>query len=499
MIFKKKLKKKPSADKTNQKLEGGSFRSNTVLDTRCRAITDKYEYQETLGEGKMGKVASARKIKPSYDKRDNPPPHELVALKSAIVKASDMHCVKALRREIDLLKELDHPNVVKGLEAYKSSDRNIHLAFQYCTGGNLYSRFPVDEDGQRVPFHEKDAAPIIYQLLSALSHMHASCICHRDVKFENIMYDSEDTNVINLIDFGAACKFNPGKAMQDPIGTVYTMAREVQMGKYTEKVDLWSVGVITYMMLSLTKPFYGESKYKIVSKIMKGVFRYYSPRWENVSSTAKSFINALIEIDPEKRLSAAQAMNHPWIKEFYPSEEYCIDDEKTLKILHDSIVKYSTYNEFKKIGLIIVAHQMETDHVEIMRKVFDTYDANKNGTISFPDFVTMMGKIQQDYNTDDLREIFHKITMDHTSKAIRYTEFLAMAMGMEPKLVTEDRLWRAFDRIDYEARGTITKEQLKLLMGCDYQYERINELWGEHDFGAGISFEEFVSFFDDFI
>lgn len=244
MIF----RKKPCADKTNLNLAGGSFRSNIVLDTRCRAITDKYECQETLGKGKMGKVVSARKVKPSYDKRDSPPPRELVALKSAIVKGKDLHCVKALRKEIDILKELDHPNIVKGFEVYKSSDRNIHLAFQFCSGGNLYSRFPVDHDGQRVPFREKDAAAIIYQLLSALSHMHTSCICHRDVKFENIMYDSKNTNVINLIDFGAACKFKPGKAMQDPIGTVYTMAREVQRGKYSEKVDLWSVGVITYIM-----------------------------------------------------------------------------------------------------------------------------------------------------------------------------------------------------------------------------------------------------------
>ena len=153
-----------------------------------------------------------------------------------------------------MLKGLDHPNVVKCYEVYKTSDRNIYLAFQYCKGGNLYSRFPEgDEDDDKgkklkVPFSEENAACILYQLLSALAYLHARGVCHRDVKFENIMFDNEASNVINLIDFGASCKFEKGTSLYDPIGTIYTMAREVLMGKYSEKADLWSMGVIMYMM-----------------------------------------------------------------------------------------------------------------------------------------------------------------------------------------------------------------------------------------------------------
>ncbi len=172
------FKKKQNSSKKKLVVKG-SFSGNVVLDTRCRAITDKYEILKTLGEGKMGKVASARKLKPSYDKRDSPPPRETIALKSAKVEKSNDRAVKALRREIDLLKKLDHPNIVKAYEVYQTSDRNLHLCFQFCTGGNLYSRFPVNSEGTKIQFCEEDAAEIIYQLLSALSHMHASGICHR--------------------------------------------------------------------------------------------------------------------------------------------------------------------------------------------------------------------------------------------------------------------------------------------------------------------------------
>ena len=475
----------------------GTFRSNIVLDTRCRNITDKYEIIKTLGEGKMGKVASARKIKTTYDKRKVAPPGIQVALKSAVMNKKGKHNVLMLRAEIDALKALDHPHCIKPYEVYITSDRNLHLAFQFCTGGNLYSRFPENKEGTKICFSEKDAAFIIYQLLSALAHMHANHLMHRDIKFENIMLDSPNSQVIKLVDFGAGAFFKEGQHLSDHIGTVYTMAPEVLRGKYDEKADIWGVGVICYMMLSLTKPFYGSSKIIITQKILRGETKYYSPNWDNVSDSAKSFIRSLLTMDPDKRLSAIQAMKHPWIGEEYPTSEREASDE-VVKGVHDSIVQYIEFNDMKKIGLNVIAHQMDTDLMWDLKKVFETFDKNKDGTMNFPDFTVMMRKVKPDYDIDTIRQLFRKVTFDSKSKILYFTEFLAAALGYQKDIVTMDRLWRAFDRLDHEKRGFISRENMSEILGSDYNEDRIDGIFEKQDSGV-ISFATFVGFYDSFL
>jgi len=472
----------------------GTFRSNIVLDTRCRYITDKYEIIKTLGEGKMGKVASARNIKTTYDKRKDAPPGIQVALKSAVMNKNGKHHVLMLRAEIDALKALDHPHCIKPYEVYVTCDRNLHLAFQFCTGGNLYSRFPKNIEGTRICFSEKDAAFIVYQLLSALAHMHANHLMHRDIKFENIMLDSPNSQVIKLVDFGASAFFKEGKHVCHHIGTVYTMAPEVLRGKYTEKADIWGVGVICYMMLSLTKPFYGSSRNVITQKILKGETKFYSPNWDSVSDSAKSFIRSLLTMDPDKRLSAVQAMKHPWIDEQYPTSEREASDE-VVKGVHDSIVQYIEFNDMKKIGLNIIAHQMETDLIWELKKVFEAHCKNKDGTMKFPDFTVMIRKVTPDYDIDTIRQLFCKVTFDSKSKNLYFTEFLAAALGYQKDIVTMDRLWRAFDRLDHEKKGFITRENMSEILGSDYNQDRIDGIFEEQDSGR-ISF---VGFYDSFL
>ncbi len=115
---------------------------------------------------------------------------------------------------------------------------------------------------------------------------------------------------------------------------------------------------------------------------MKGEFKFYSPKWGSVSNTAKSFINALLTKDPKKRLSAADALKHPWLNEYYPTSKHHASQEM-LQAVHDSIVRYGKFNDLKKIGLNIIAHQIETDHVKAIRNAFDAYDVNKGMEIAW--------------------------------------------------------------------------------------------------------------------
>jgi Serine/threonine protein kinase len=304
----------------------GSLNTNLVTEIN-RDVQQDYEQVKLLGGGKMGLVYTARKITPH--KKDSLAQNgcERYAIKQAAISKQSAHFLECLRKEIKALKSLDHPNIVKPYHVY-TPNKNVQLVFQFCSGGNLYSRYPVDDStGAKVPYTERDTAKIITQLLSAVAHMHARGFTHRDIKFENIIFESTHPDAeIKLIDFGLAQDID---VMVECCGTTYTMAREVLTLKgYTNKVDIWSVGVIVYMMLSLTKPFYGRNKMIITNKIMKGDFRYYSPRWENVSSGAKNFIEALIEKEPDIRLSAVKALDHCWLKQEYP-----VIDRNPLKTL----------------------------------------------------------------------------------------------------------------------------------------------------------------------
>ncbi len=265
----KKSRAAESSKRTSdQEILQGNLGSNIVPEFN-KDISHDFQRLETLGGGKMGTVFTASKISIMKSPSERPSEGQNVyAIKEAVVSTKSKHFLECLRVEIDALKALDHPYIVKPLAVYYTK-KNLYLVLQHCTGGNLYSGFPVDDStGEKVPFSEKKTAEIIYQLLSAVVHMHAKGVCHRDLKFENILFETKHPDSkIKLIDFGIAQNM---RLMLECCGTTYTMARDVLTLKgYTNKVDLWSVGVIVYMMLSLTKPFYGKNKLIITNKIKK--------------------------------------------------------------------------------------------------------------------------------------------------------------------------------------------------------------------------------------
>jgi calcium-dependent protein kinase len=467
-----------------EKKKGRAPGASLVLDTRCRNISDKFNIVKSLGEGKMGTISCVHKIKATYDRRDRPPPSTLIALKSAKVERNDLHFVKILRKELDIVKELDHPNIIKVFEIYNSSDKNIHACLEFCSGGNLYSHFP-EIDGKRCAFSESEAAYIVHQLLSALAHMHASGICHRDIKFENVMMSNSKSRIIKIIDFGAATHFIQGEALSDPIGTVYTMAREVMTGKYNEKADIWSVGVMMYMMLSLTKPFYGKDKKDVAEKIMIGNFKFYSPKWEKMSSSSRNFIKKLISKDPKKRLSALEALDHSWLHQFYCKESR-LPNEGVVEAVLNNIESYSECNIVKKVGLNILVQHIPSDDLMDIMKVFDLYNLSRSGILTFSEFSNMV-----DLPVQDKRRLFESMKIQQ-HKGICVTEFLAAAVSCNEDLVTDDLIWSAFDFLDHDCQGFIRIQRFIDILGQEFAtqlsvYRDIEDTFRE----GSLNWEEF--------
>ena len=391
-----------------------------------------------------------------------------------------------MRNEITILQNLDHPNIVKAYEVYETSI-NIYLVLEHCSGGDLYTR---------VPYSEKDSAKIVGKLLSAISHMHRHNVTHRDLKFENIMFESEEPDAeIKLIDFGLSKKVEGGKKyMTEGVGTIYTMAPQVLRGVYTSQADLWSIGVISYMLLSNTKPFYGKKRRHVVSKILKGVYKFYSQSWENISDEAKSFVVELLQVDPKLRLNADQALEHAWQSKEFPLSDRT-PDQAIMDSVHDTIVNYGAVSEFKKMALMVIAHKSTTDEIFGLRQVFDAFDTTNNGTISLDEFKAAMEKSEVEYSEEDIERIFQSIDVGAEGE-IYYLEFLAATLEAHGR-ITEERLAEAFDRIDSDDSGIISKKNLRDLLGGNYSEKKIRNMLNEVDTNndGGINFDEFLKIF----
>lgn len=174
-----------------------------------------------------------------------------------------------------------------------------------------------DKISEEQYFSESDAANIIKQVLSSMNYCHKRGVIHRDMKPENLLLDKDESNPkIKIIDFGTATKFKPGEWLSQKFGTPYYIAPEVLKKKYNEKCDIWSCGVILYILLCGYPPFNGQNDKQIIENVLKGKFTLDEPEWDSISPEAKDFVSKLLIYDPSARISAEGALQHPWIKNF---------------------------------------------------------------------------------------------------------------------------------------------------------------------------------------
>ena len=264
----------------------------------------KHNYKKIckLGKGAFGKVYKAKEI--ISDK--------IVAVKQISINNSEAN-YESILREIQVLSKISHPNIVKYYKYYEENDR-IYIIMEYLEGGTL-KEFINDKKNE---INEDICRIIIKQILSALSHLHyIADICHRDIKPENIMFGSKDNiNSIKLIDFGLSTNSFEHKNYLENCGTLIYMAPEQISNKiYSKSVDIWSVGIILYMLLNDGKnPFYnkGESREKIIYKIRNKKVEFDDKNYP-ISEMGKDFIKKLLKKNSSSRYTVRPALNHPWI------------------------------------------------------------------------------------------------------------------------------------------------------------------------------------------
>jgi serine/threonine protein kinase len=253
-----------------------------------------YELGAELGRGGCAVVYEAR----------NKATNEVVAVKRLSKTGFEL---RLLERELAIMRRLDHPHILKLFDAFESATQ-VDLVLEYVDGGELFDAI-IDNGG----LAEADCARIVRQILSALVYMHALNVAHRDLKAENVLVSS-DLSTIKIADFGLSNVLESTQRLRTSCGTPDYVAPEVLLGDgYTEAVDVWSTGVLTYIMLCGYPPFYDKTQNGLFRHIIKGEFKYPSREWAHTSKLCRKFIRSLLVVDPEQRPKAAECLELPWL------------------------------------------------------------------------------------------------------------------------------------------------------------------------------------------
>lgn len=286
-----------------QEEEGCSWKKQT------NNIRKTFIFMEALGSGAFSEVFLVKHRATG----------KLFALKC--IKKSPITQDSNLENEIAVLKKIKHENIVTLEDIYESTT-HYYLVMQLVSGGELFDRIL-----ERGVYTEKDASVVIRQVLGAVHYLHENGIVHRDLKPENLLYlTPEEDSKIMITDFGLS-KMEQNGVMSTACGTPGYVAPEVLEQKpYSNAVDCWSIGVITYILLCGYPPFYEETESKLFEKIKEGYYEFESPFWDDISESAKDFICHLLEKDPKERFTCEKALRHPWIdgntalhRDIYPS------------------------------------------------------------------------------------------------------------------------------------------------------------------------------------
>ena len=464
-------------DKEKEKKPKGFSKSNFVGIMKGNLL-DKYTVEKEIGAGGYARCLLVK----------NKTTGQLYACKE--LQKNKLNNVASLKSEIQILIKLDHPNIIKLYEIYEN-DNYIYLVMELCTGGELFDRI-IQKTEQGKQFTEKEVANIFQQMMSAINYCHSNKIVHRDLKPENLLLASQDENSpIKVIDFGMSRIFNNKQAMFDKVGTAYYISPEVLDGFYDEKCDIWSAGVILYILLCGYPPFNGNDDDEIFESIKKRKFVFPEAEWANISKEAKDLINKMLS-DPLTRLTAEQVLVHPWLVNQLNKNTKA----KEIKINFNTFKTYSGANKLSRAVLTYIASRLTDDEVKKLKDAFQKIDVNGDGMLTLEELKNAINQ-NPEVHVMNIEQIFKTIDTDN-SGVINYTEFLAASIDKRIYL-QEDKLRDAFKLFDEDKSGKISKSEISKVLKFKKSGTEMTKLFEKYDLnGDGeIDFDEFLNMMKD--
>ncbi|WVZ60134.1 hypothetical protein U9M48_010192 [Paspalum notatum var. saurae] len=441
-------------------------------------VTDKYHLGRELGRGEFGvtRLATDRATRERLACKSIP--------KRRLRTAVD---VADVRREVAIMASLpDHPALVRLRAAYEDADA-VHLVMELCDGGELFDRIVA-----RGRYTERAAAAAARTVAEVVRACHAHGVMHRDLKPENFLYagKSEDAQ-LKAIDFGLSVFFKPGERFTEIVGSPYYMAPEVLRRSYGPEVDIWSAGVILYILLCGVPPFWAETEQGVARAILRGSLDLQREPWPRISEGAKSLVRQMLQMDPKKRPTAQQVLEHPWLQNARKAPNVPLGD-----VVRARLQQFSAMNKFKKKAMRVIAEHLSVEEVEVIRDMFALMDTDKDGRVTLQELKAGLKKVGSKLGEPEM-ELLMEAGDVNGNGYLDYGEFVAITIHLQ-RLSNDGHLRKAFLFFDKDSSGYIERAELADALADEAGHTdeaALNNVLREVDTDKDgrISFDEFVA------
>ncbi|XP_022973821.1 calcium-dependent protein kinase SK5-like [Cucurbita maxima] len=419
-----------------------SAKPSWVLPYRTQPLTDFYTLGKKLGQGQFGTTFLCTHNQTGFNYACKTIP------KRKLLCKEDYDDVW---REIQIMHHLsEHPNIVRIKGTYEDPV-SVHLVMELCAGGELFDRIV-----QKGHYSEREAAKLIGVIVSVLESCHSLGVMHRDLKPENFLFLSVDEDAaLKATDFGLSVFYKPGETFSDVVGSPYYVAPDVLRKHYGPESDVWSAGVILYILLSGVPPFWAETEIGIFRQILQGRLDFESEPWPGISASAKDLIQKMLDRNPKRRPTAHEVLCHPWIV-----DDKVAPDKPLDSAVLSRLKQFSAMNKLKKMALRVIAERLSEEEIGGLKELFKMIDMDNSGTITFDELKEGLKRVGSELMESEIKDLMDAADIDN-SGTIDYGEFLAATIHLN-KLEREENLLSAFSYFDKDGSGFITIDELQL-------------------------------------
>ncbi|URD92070.1 Calcium calmodulin-dependent serine threonine-protein kinase [Musa troglodytarum] len=398
-----------------------------------KQIFSKFELGEEIGRGHFGYTCTAKA------KKGDMKGEEVAVKVIPKAKMTTAIAIEDVRREVRILRSLTgHKNLAQFYDAYEDED-NVYIVMELCKGGELLERI-LSRGGK---YSEEDAKAVIVQILSVVAFCHLQGVVHRDLKPENFLFATKDEkSTLKAIDFGLSDFVKPDERLNDIVGSAYYVAPEVLHRSYGTEADMWSIGVIAYILLCGSRPFWARTESGIFRAVLKAEPTLDEAPWPSLSSQAKDFVKKLLNKDYRKRMTAAQALCHPWLRNF---EEVKIPQDI---IVYKLVKAYICSSTLRKSALRALAKTLTVDQLYYLQEQFALLGPNKSGYISLQNLKTALSRNSTDTMKDSRVLDFANMVSALQYRKLDFEEFAAAAISVHQMEVLDT--WEQHARNGYE-------------------------------------------------